>query len=236
MQSRFSITGWKLVDLLFPPCCAGCGQWGERYCISCISKTKIIQGRKCSICGEPSSGEGERICKRCQTITVYFTAVRSWAYFEDPLQKAIHKLKYKNDRSLGEVLAKPLIFLQKKYSWKIDSITAIPLDAKRLKERGFNQSVYLAKPISWETGIKYNGSSVKRIKQTRSQVGLSSCERTNNMTGAFLADSKVVGGRSILLIDDVITTGATINACAKALIEAGANQVYGLTLARATHL
>lgn len=236
MQSRFFTTGWKLVDLLFPPCCAGCGQWGERYCISCISKTKLIQGSKCSICGEPSSSKEESICKRCRAKTVYFTAVRSWAYFEDPLQKAIHKLKYKSDRSLGEVLAKPLITQLKKYSWEIDLITAIPLDVKRLKERGYNQSVYLAKPISWETGIKYNGSSVKRIKQTRSQVGLSRNERTYNMAEAFSADSKVVGGRSVLLIDDVITTGATINACAKALIEAGANQVFGLTLARAVHL
>jgi len=165
MQSRIFTTGWKLLDVMFPPCCAGCDQWGERYCTSCFSKTNKIQDSFCSICGEPSFSLKNEICTRCQSNNIYFTAIRSWAYFEDSLQKAIHKLKYNRDRSLGEVLAKPLITLLGKCSWKIDLVSAIPLDNNRYKERGYNQSVFLAKPISWHTGIGYSEAAVKRIKK-----------------------------------------------------------------------
>ena len=149
MQSRFFKTAWKFLDIIFPPCCAGCGEWGERYCKTCFATTKTINPNICQICGEPKGLESGSMCERCKTTEIYFTAVRSWALFEDPLKIAIHKLKYQRNIGLGEVLAEPLAGLLFDCDWDIDLITAIPLDMDRKQERGFNQSVLLARPLSW---------------------------------------------------------------------------------------
>lgn len=235
MQSRLYKAGWKLLDVLFPPSCAGCGSWGERYCPACFKNTKLIADPICQICGEPLPHPGEIICARCRSQQVAFTAIRSWAIFSEPLQTAIHKLKYRQDRGLGIVLAQPLIDLLRKYHWKIDLIIPVPLDTVRRKERGYNQAALLARPISWQTGIPYSIQTLFRERITKQQVGLSLSERAENMAGAFRADRLWAAGKKILVIDDVITTGSTINACAGALIKAGASQVYGMTLARSRH-
>ena len=150
--------------------------------------------------------------------------------------RAIHQLKYRQDRGLGEVLAQPLIDLIGKYHWKIDLIIPVPLDSARRKERGYNQAALLARPISWHTGIPYSGKSLKRERITRQQVGLSLSERAENMAGAFKAYGSQVAGNNVLVVDDVITTGSTLNACSHALIMGGADQVFGLTLARSSHV
>ena len=235
MQSRLYKTGWKVLDLLFPPKCAGCGKWGERYCAACLKKSVLIPAPICQICGDPLPDGGEVICVRCRTQQVAYTAVRSWAVFEEPLQSAIHQLKYRQDRGLGEVLALPMIDIIKKYMWDIDLVIPVPLDDARRKERGYNQAALLARPISWETGIPYKKGILNRIKVTRQQVGLNITERRENMSGAFQADRDQVSGKRMLVVDDVITTGATLNACAHALISAGAERVFGLTLARSSY-
>ena len=235
MQSRLYNAGWKLLDVLFPPKCAGCGSWGERYCPACFGKTRLITRPFWQICGEPLPHSQEIICARCRGQQVAFAAIRSWAVFSEPLQSAIHKLKYRQDRGLGMVLAQPLIELQRRYHWKIDLIIPVPLDKVRRKERGYNQAALLARPISWQNGVPYTDHALFRDKITKQQVGLSASERRENMSGAFRADEKWVAGKKILVIDDVITTGSTINACAAALINAGADQVYAITLARSSH-
>ena len=236
MQSRLFRAAWKFLDIIFPPCCAGCGEWGKRYCKICFANTKTINTHICQICGEPIGLETGSPCERCKTTEIYFTAVRSWALFEDPLKFAIHKLKYQRNIGLGEVLAEPLARLLFDFDWDIDLITAIPLDMDRKQERGFNQSVLLARPLSWVSKIPFNEKAVTRSRNTRSQVGLSREQRKENMSGAFRSDTKIVKGKSILIIDDVITTGSTINACSKAMVESGVEQVYGMTLARSAHL
>jgi ComF family protein len=232
MKSRFYALGWKTLDLIFPPRCAGCDQWGERYCASCQDQTKLISTPLCQICGEPISGGESATCRRCRVSVISYSAIRSWAYFEGPLQKAIHKLKYKKDLGLSEILAQPMIQLLAEQKWKIDLITAIPLDEIKQRERGFNQSLYLARPIAWSIKAMIKPSAIRRIKITRSQVGLSIEERKKNVEGVFRAERELVSGKSILVVDDVVTTGSTINSCAAALLKAGALRIYGLTLAR----
>ena len=236
MKSRIHTLGWKVLDLIFPPRCAGCDQWGERYCASCQEKTKLILTPICQICGEPISGGESAVCRRCRNSTIFYSSIRSWAYFEGPLQKAIHKLKYKKDLGLGEILAQPLIQMLAENKWYIDIITAVPLDENRQKERGFNQSLCLARPIAWSNDIIIKPAAIKRVKITRSQVGLSIEDRKNNVASVFRAEQKLVFGKSILVVDDVVTTGATINSCAAALSKAGALHIYGLTLARSMRL
>ena len=115
----------------------------------------------------------------------------------------------------------------------VDLIVPVALGPKRLKERGYNQANLLASPCAIRLGVECNQRALRRIRETRSQVGLSIVQRQNNVSGAFIADSKEVGGKRVLLIDDVLTTGATLNACAEALKQAGAVQIFSLTLARA---
>jgi len=224
------------MDFLFPPRCAGCDRWGERYCASCQDKTKLINSSICQVCGEPLSGTFHLVCQRCQTSELFYTSLRSWAYFEGPLQRAIHKLKYKRDLGLGEKLAQPLVDLLLVNNWDIDLVTAVPLDEERQRDRGYNQSLCLARPLAWKTGLPIVASTIKRVKKTRSQVGLSLEERKINVEGAFWAEKKLVNGKSILVIDDVVTTGSTINSCAEALMKAEASCVYGITLARSMRL
>lgn len=236
MKSRLYTLGWKTLDLIFPPRCAGCEQWGERYCASCQEQTKFISSPICQICGEPISGGEYATCRRCRASITFYSAIRSWAYFEGPLQKAIHKLKYRKDLGLSEILAQPMIQLLAEQKWKIDLITAIPLDENKQRERGFNQSLFLARSIAWSNRIMIKSSAIKRVKITRSQVGLSLEERKKNVADVFSAEQELVNGKSILVVDDVVTTGSTINSCAAALSKAGALHIYGLTLARSMRL
>jgi predicted amidophosphoribosyltransferase len=134
---------------------------------------------------------------------------------------------------LGEILARPLIELLKNQDWIIDLIVPVPLGVARLKERGYNQSALLTRPIALAQGISHRPRALTRTRETRSQVGLTFYERRENVAGAFLADSWLVKDCHALVVDDVATSSATLDACAVALIEAGAQKVYGLTLARA---
>jgi ComF family protein len=121
-------------------------------------------------------------------------------------------------------------------NWTLNLVTPVPLGLARFKERGYNQATLLARPIALYFGIPFSSKALKRMRETRSQVGLTVGERQQNMADAFVAKSKLVQGKTVLLVDDVATSGATLNACAKALLDAGASSVYGFTLARAVYL
>jgi ComF family protein len=115
----------------------------------------------------------------------------------------------------------------------IDIVVPVPLSNKRYKERGYNQIALVAHPFSLQMGLVYSSRILIRKKHTLSQVGLSAIERKKNVEGAFWADAQLTTGKSILLMDDVATTGSTLAAAASALVDAGASRVYALTLARA---
>lgn len=235
MRYRWYKAGWEFIDLLIPPQCGGCEKWGERWCQSCQDEIRIINRPVCPICGEPQSESIEKPCARRMFKKPSFISLRSYAIFSGPLQNAIHRLKYKRDLGLGESLSRHLIALFEKLSWETDLITVVPLDEQRMTERGYNQSTLLARPLAWASGTPFSPQAISRIRKTESQVGLTREERRINVAGAFLADSKMVSGRSILIVDDVATTGATMESSSKALLNAGASEVYGLTLARSVN-
>jgi ComF family protein len=155
--------------------------------------------------------------------------------FKGPLREAVHRLKYRQDLGLGEILAHPLVDLVSGLDWQIDGICAVPLSHKRSQERGYNQSSLLAWPISLALKTPYLSKAIQRTRDTRSQIGLSKVERIQNVSGAFQATRSLVKCKCIMIVDDVTTTGSTIQACAQALLDAGAKAVYGLTLARAAY-
>jgi ComF family protein len=223
---------WWLVDGLYPPACGGCGASAyTRWCPSCQEQAQVIQNPICPHCGQPVNRPGA--CRRCSTNPPEYTAVRSWAAFAGPVQQALHRLKYQKDLALGEMLARPLIDLLHQQNWPVNCVTPVPVGVDRLAERGYNQATFLALPVALAAGLPYTPGALKKIRSTRSQVGLNAQERKDNVAGAFVADPARVQGKKVLVIDDVTTTGATIQACAAALLQSGASQVYGLTLARA---
>lgn len=232
---------WTALDWFFPPSCGGCGQMGTRWCSSCQQQVDPIRSGFCSRCGEllpvnggpASSANGLGVCGRCQVQTPSFDALRSYATFDGPLRDAIHRLKYQQDIGLGESLSKHLIELYNQLKWDIDLVVPVPLNVKRMQERGYNQSDLLGRPLAYAIQKPYRTNVLHRNRDTRSQVGLSAAERQQNVHGAFSARTDQVKGRAILVIDDVTTTGSTINACAQALRDAGASAVFGITLARA---
>lgn len=222
---------WSTLDLLIPPTCGGCGGGGVSWCEACQEKVEIISPPICEMCGGNIQTQG--LCLDCYQRPHTTKAIRSWAFFNGPLRNAIHKLKYGRDISLGIVMARPIIDLFSTLRWEIDIISPVPLGVARMNERGYNQSVLLARPLAMSTGIKFRPQALKRVRETTSQVGLAVKQRHENVHDAFRSSRREVEGKSVLVIDDVMTSGATLESCAAALFQSGVRSVYALTLARA---
>jgi len=225
---------WTVLDWLYPPTCGGCGQPGERLCPACRNTVRLLQPPLCPHCGQ--SLENDQTCLSCPLGGYQFQALRAWAEFNGPVRSAIHCLKYKGDLALGEILARPMAGLLRSLGWEVDLVVPVPLGVAREQQRGYNQASLLALPLAMACGLPHRPKALHKIRQTRTQVGLSRTARRENVAGAFQADSHLVEGRSILVVDDVATSGATLDACAAALLGAGAQAVYGLTLARAVYM
>ena len=231
-----------LSEVIFPPQCLGCKEIlhpfnGQIFCASCNNKIKFISGSICSVCGTtfPDSPAESHLCGECLEKIPYFSFARAVFSYEEIILNAIHQFKYKRNMSIGETLAS---FMADFYFPDIDFtdyslIVPVPLHVKRLRERGFNQSLILARAIEGKRKIPVDFSLLKRHKFTLTQTGSNKKERKQNIKGAFeIRNPKKILGKNIILIDDVYTTGATVNECAKTLIKAGTRKVSVLTLAR----
>lgn len=222
---------WLGIDLLLPPTCGGCGTPGFRWCHECESRVRQLPMPLCEICGTPVSAECRR-CAACSTALPRYRALRSLAAFDAPIRPALHRLKYRHDMGLGEALTPQLIDFVAGLKWPVDMLTPVPLGRSRFKERGYNQAGLISWPLSLALGIAYTPQALTRTRETRTQVGLTREERRENVHGAFQANPGLVRDRTILLVDDVATTGATLSSCAEALHAAGARDVFALTVAR----
>ena len=159
--------------------------------------------------------------------------MRSWAVFDSPLQNALHTLKYRRNVGIGDALARQMVGFVNSIGLNVDMLIPMPLGKKRLKERGYNQVALVARPLAYELGLEYAPQGLWKSRDTRSQVGLNISQRMENVSKAYQADVKVVNRRSVLLMDDVATTGSTIQSGAEALLSSGALEVYAITIARA---
>lgn len=185
----------------------------------------------CRTCGLPLSRPGQ--CLGCKESVPPYEKLRSWLVFEGPIRHALHEIKYRRNVALGDALAQHFAEYVDTLSWPVDLVVPVPLGKDRLKERGYNQVGLVAMPLAAIFRRRYVPRALVRTRETKSQVGLTAAERKENVSGAFQADTRLVSGTTVLLMDDVATTGATISACAAALLNAGAISIYGLTLARA---
>lgn len=159
--------------------------------------------------------------------------MRSWAVFDSPVQNALHTLKYRRNMGIGDALACQMTDFVRGLQWDVDMLIPLPLGKRRLKERGYNQVDLIARPLAYELGLHYAPHGLWKSRETRSQVGLNVSQRRENVSKAYQAEGRVVNGKSILLMDDVATTGSTVQSGAEALLSAGARDVYAVTVARA---
>ncbi|HWQ84496.1 MAG TPA: ComF family protein [Anaerolineales bacterium] len=225
---------WSSLDWLYPPSCGGCGLPGERWCPACRAAVRELKPPLCPHCGQMLAPD--QVCLACPPGGYRFRALRAWAEFSGPLRGAIHRLKYNGDMALGESLARPLAGLLRGLAWRIDLVCPVPMGVARQQQRGYNQATLLALPLALACGLPYRPGALQKVRQTRTQVGLSRSARRQNVAGAFQAEARLVQGKTVLVVDDVATSGATLDACAAAVLDAGAQAVYGLTLARAIYL
>lgn len=239
----------SLVDWLYPPRCRGCGNRihgrdAECFCGACWQQIRLIAHPLCDICGRPfpDASGADHVCGACLSRPPAFTQARAWACYprqeaeDHPLRQAIQRFKYGRKVSLGKPLGRVLAQACRAWvrEWKVDVIIPVPLHPKRLRWRGFNQSVLLARQVSRICEVRVDPFLLKRNVETPPQTQLSEEERRGNVRGAFSVNAeKSAENRSVLLLDDVYTSGATVNECSRCLKRAGAKEVYVLTLARA---
>ncbi len=224
---------WAGLDWLYPPLCGGCEKPGSRWCEDCQKETECFPDQICQICGSALPVAG--ICETCSLHHPPFTALRAWAKYNGHIRNAIHRMKYAGDIALAEILARPLVKFVQEQPWQIDILTAVPLGVTRRKHRGYNQASLLSLPLALGIDKPFRPKAISRVRETKTQVGLTSLERRENVKGAFFASQKIVKQKSVLLVDDITTTGSTMVACANALLEAGASEVFGIALARPFH-
>jgi ComF family protein len=232
-----------LIDFFFPPKCLFCGNsLGELHddhpCPLCTERIKFFSHPRCPCCGlgfGDIPGE-DHLCSQCLTEERHFTKARAIGPYEGLMAEAIHRFKYQG----ASRLAKPLGTFLAEYRdpefpfSDFELILSVPLHPRRLRQRGFNQSLLLARGVSRTHSIPLDFTALQRTRYTEPQTQLSGSERQKNIRGAFeVRGPEAIAEKHILLIDDVFTTGSTVRECAKVLLKAEAKQVDVLTLARA---
>ncbi|MCX7016087.1 MAG: ComF family protein [Candidatus Sumerlaeota bacterium] len=240
--SRARRLAGPLADLLFPPFCLLCherlGEDDQTICLACRDSFQPPLEPICAICGAPWGGEAKRRgCERCPPRPVHFDSARSAALYAGPAAEAVKTLKFRGRVEMAPVLARRMAPLAARHlaeAGPVDWIVPVPLHVLRRLRRGFNQAALISRELSRLLGVPTLEGALARVRRTRQQTLLDPRERRANVERAFaVVDPAPLRGRRILLIDDVFTTGATCNTCARVLKEAGAEAAHVFTFARA---
>ncbi len=233
----------RLLDLLLPVACAWCraplrASPAPCFCEACWSDLPAMTGPVCPGCGRPFgspealSASPEHECGSCRQDPPRFDQALAAGAFEGPLREAVHLFKYRPMRALGRPLAGWMAD-RVRLVHALDAVVPVPLHRSRLRQRGFNQAVLLGQVVADRFGLPHSFDNLARVRPTRPQVELTGKERTENVRDAFAVSRPAeLEGKRLLLLDDVFTTGATLNECSRVLKLAGARSVIAFTLAR----
>ena len=230
----------RALDIVFPPQCLNCPALVPTHgtlCLACWQHLRFITDPYCHCCGAPfdfALGRGA-LCGECMRELPPFAQARAVFRYDDASRALVTRLKYTDQTQLAAVYGTWLAKFGRELIERSDMIVPVPLHYWRFVGRRYNQSALLADALAKHCGLAVIPDGIKRIRATQPQPGLTRKQREDNVRGAFAVHPKHVGalkGKNILLIDDVMTTSATVSQCAKTLIKAGALQVNVLTLAR----
>ncbi len=230
--SPLTRVGRVVLDVLFPARCVGCGAYGAFLCQSCQAELPRARPPRCPICWRPQPRAAP--CGRCREERPAFQGVRSLYLYQGAAREAVHALKYNYVSALAQPMARLMAaYVEEEEAIEADLLAAVPLYVRRQRLRGYNQSLLLARELSRLCGLPLAERGLARRRNTPPQARSADAEaRKRNVADAFVADRRRVEGKRVLLIDDVMTTGATLDACAGALRQAGAASVWALTFAR----
>lgn len=211
--------------------CNACGDeiFSGYFCSRCQEKIKYIGENSCSHCGRVTPYP-INFCDSCIEKNVFFDRALSVFDYQPPISDLIQNFKYKNKRYFATYFAEELYLLCKAKNLDFDIITFVPMHEERQKERGYNQAEILANKLSLKLGASVC-NCIKKTKLTERQATLSLNERLKNLSSSFKVDKGVVKDKKVLLVDDVLTTGATAETLSKLLKKAGAKKVTVLTIA-----
>ena len=227
------------LDIALPPLCPACREpvEGQALCPACWSKLSFITRPYCERLGIPfvyDPGPGILSMEAIAAPPAYQRA-RAAVRFDEISRALVHALKYSDRLDIAPMMGRWLSHAGRELLAEADALVPVPLHSRRLWARRFNQSAMLAAAISAESGVPVATGLLKRVKPTAQQVGLSRTERAANVQGAFRVPPEArggVAGRRLVLVDDVLTSGATVDGCARALLRAGAANVDVLIFAR----
>ncbi|MBM4142492.1 MAG: ComF family protein [Lentisphaerae bacterium] len=230
-----------LLDLVYPRTCAACGRepgrGGRHVCWDCRTRMDILGGALCRVCGDPVEAETGHAftCSSCAGHRPHFDLARSAARYRRPLNAVLQAFKYRSMACLAADLTPLLAACVGVHYGRVrfDALTYVPLHRLKERERTYNQAGLLARALSRLNGFPPVANCLRRVRPTPTQTGLSAFQRRANVRDAFrVTMPEWIRGRTVLLIDDVMTTGATVNECARVLRKAGASGVYVATVAR----
>ena len=225
----------RALNSLYPSICPLCKNSSDSYkhsplCTNCWKGVERYSGPSCKICATPLVSEYATVCGECLKHKPVFSRVLNYGIYSGALAEAIHRMKFYGIKRLADPLGRLLLDLEIP---ECDGIVPVPLSKKSLRERGFNQALLMAVVLSKELKIPLYMDILFKKKDTPQQLGLNAKERLKNLKGAFAVRGEIDNLR-LLLIDDVMTTGATARESSKTLIKAGADEVIVITLARSS--
>jgi ComF family protein len=227
------------MEIIYPSTCPVCMEVLDKrmdhecyICERCKKKLSYIQSPRCLKCGKPVDHDETEFCYDCSRVEhIYTQGVGVWAYTNE-IKNSIYQFKYHNKREYGTFYG---LEIKNRYeavinNWHADVLIPVPLHKSKLRKRGYNQAEIIAKEVGSLLGMPVDSNLLERRKKTRAQKELSDKERLKNLKNAFQITQNNVKYNRVILVDDIYTTGTTIDACTKVLLDAGVNKVFYISL------
>lgn len=223
------------IDMLFPKTCPLCDRTlgrNMKICKNCAGKIHFIKEPRCKKCSKQLSDEEIEYCVDCNiTKHIYNTGIAAFLY-DDTISKSIYRFKYHNRRTYAEYYGEVIANKYEKQikRWNADVIVPVPIHEKKRIKRGYNQAELIAWELGKCLGIKVDGKVLERVVNTKPQKEMDKTERKKNLENAFKIRHNVVKYKKIILVDDIYTTGSTIDECARVLLEGGVAEINFISL------
>lgn len=230
LPSLLSIAWRRTLDLVFPPRCVGCHSFGSFLCSRCLATMLRAQPPRCPVCWMPGDGH---VCQRCRVQPFAFNAARCPFVYDGAAREAVHALKYRGVSAVAAVMAQAMAECLEEWAPSVAVLVPVPLTGARRRSRGYNQSEMLARELSRLSGLPLAAAVLTRPRGAPPQArAADEATRRANVADAFVVRQQDPIAGPLLLVDDVMTSGATLDACARVLRGGGHGAVYALTFAR----